>query len=369
MPVLGSSVLLGYGWLDASPIPNGQTGSACDVWIIPASATAAVYAIYDSNSSGNAVLYRVDLASTPTASTGSSSPAGTTPLSNEELTRHVKPALAQIVATNSDGETGGGTGFVVSSSGLLVTNRHVVDDADTVTVYLQNLDGQLFEYAGHVYGRGILADLAVVQLPANRTYAALPLGDSDAVVGGAEVTAWGYPSGSISGTYPTITRGIISSKGFFDDVRGLQTDAAINPGNSGGPLVDRYGRVIGVNTAKIAHEAVDNIGFAIASNEVSGRLNTLVAGGPAQATYRNLRFDYGYGMEIPKGWYLSSETDFCTSFYPYHGKGNASICTYDLSDLFVDSSDKLAALAEWKWNDLRGRAVQRERTRSSIQFP
>ena len=282
-----------------------------------------------------------------------------TPLSNEELTRRVKPALAQIVATPSDGEMRGGTGFVVRSSGLLVTNRHVVGDADTVTVNMQDLDGQLFQYTGHVYGRGILADLAVVQLPTNRTYATLPLGDSDAVVGGAEVTAWGYPSGSISGTYPTITRGIISSKGIFEDVRGLQTDAAINPGNSGGPLVDIHGRVIGVNTAKIASDRVDNIGFAIASNEVSRRLDTLAAGGPTQATYRNARFDYGYSVTIPKGWYLSLETEYCTSFYPYHRKANAAICSYDLTGEFASSSDKLAAFAWWKWNDLQETARER----------
>lgn len=274
------------------------------------------------------------------------------PLSSQELTRRVKPALAQIEATQPDGETRGGTGFVIRSDGLLVTNRHVVHNASTVTAHMQDLDGQLFQFTGRVLGRGILADLAVVQLPPDRAYSTLPLGDSDAVVGGSEVTAWGYPAGSISGTYPTITRGIISSKGTFDDVRGLQTDAAINPGNSGGPLVDAYGRVIGVNTAKIVSERVDNIGFAIASNEVRDRLDALAAGGPTQAVYRNTRFDYGYSVTIPRSWYLATETSFCTSFYAFHQKSNAAICTYDLTDEFAASSDKLAAFAWWKLNDI-----------------
>ena len=297
--------------------------------------------------------------SCPAAPTAPTAPGTVTSLSNEELTRRVKPALAQIVVTGSDGETPGGTGFVVRSDGLLVTNRHVVDDADMVTVNMQDLDGQLFQYTGHVYGRGILADLAVVQLPTNRTYATLPLGDSDAVVGLAEVTAWGYPAGSISGTYPTITRGIISSKGIFEDVRGLQTDAAINPGNSGGPLIDAYGRVIGVNTAKIVSDLVDNIGFAIASNEVRSRLDTLASGGPSQAVYRNARSDYGYSVTIPKGWYLGAETNLCTSFYAYHRKSGAGICSYDLTGEFSSTSDKLAAFAWWKWNDLQESARER----------
>ena len=280
-------------------------------------------------------------------------PTPAAPLSNDELTRRVKPALAQIEATQPDGETRGGTGFVVRSNGLLVTNRHVVQDASTVTAHMQDLDGHLFQFTGRVLGRGILADLTVVQLPPGHAYTTLPLADSDAVVGGSEVTAWGYPAGSISGTYPTITRGIISSKGIFDDVRGLQTDAAINPGNSGGPLIDAHGRVIGVNTAKIVSERVDNIGFAIASNEVRDRLDALVAGGPSQAIYRNSRFDYGYSVTIPGGWYLSTETNFCASFYPYHQKSNAAICTYDLTDEFASNSDKLAAFAWWKLNDIQ----------------
>ena len=204
--------------------------------------------------------------------------------------------MGQIVT-----ETGSGTGFVVRSNGLMVTNRHVVDDASTVTVYMQDLNGQLFEYTGTVLGQGILADLAVVQLPAGRTYSTLSLANSDAVSGADEVTAWGYPAGSISGTYPTITRGIISSKGIHGDVDFLQTDAAINPGNSGGPLIDQYGQVVGVNSMKTVHDAIDNQGFAIASNEVSNRLNTLVAGGLASETYRTHQIRLRVQREHPEG--------------------------------------------------------------------
>ena len=366
---MDSDTGLGF-WTDSTfqELAPGTSGTGCQVWEVPATASVAIFAVRLDINGNDVGLYRIDLAGGGAVPAATATPTPTptptpqsTPLTNEELVRRIKPALAQIVATNSAGQTGSGTGFVVRSNGLLVTNRHVVGDAAVVTVNMQNLDGQLFQYTGRVLGKGILADLAVVQLPAGRTYPTLPLGDSDAVQGGAEVIAMGYPSGSISGTYPTVTRGIISSKGFFEDLKGLQTDAAINPGNSGGPLVNRYGQVIGVNTAKIVGNAVDNIAFAIASNEVSSRLDTLVAGGPAVATYRNLRRGYyGYRVDIPRGWYLDQEGDVCTWFWSYHGSSDASLCAYNIANSFAGSNDKLAALAQREWNNLRSYAAEQE---------
>ena len=281
------------------------------------------------------------------------------PLPKEEMLRHVKPALAQISYTVTRPDPYGGeddeeipvsgTGFVVRSDGLVVTNSHVVGDRDTVNVRLNTLNGELMEFTGKVLGRGILADLALVKIDSNRTFSVLPLADSDAVVGGAEVTAWGYPLGDIIGTYPTVTQGIISSKRTFGDLKWLQTDAAINPGNSGGPLIDRYGQVIGVATAKLAHFGIEGVGFAIASNEVSGRLDALEAGGPDRAVYRNLQQDYGYSVEIPGGWQLQDQTLECTSFGAFDGESNAEICAYDIVGKFADKGDELIAFAEWEW--------------------
>ena len=363
---IGFVSILEYGWLDASPVADGATVSACDVWQIPASAAAAVYAIWDGDIEQDTVLYRIDLPAPATATT--LAPTSNTPLTGEELTRHVKPALGQIVATNSHGETGGGTGFVVGTNGIMITNRHVVDDAQTVEVRMNTLDGRTERLTGTVLGRGILADLAAVQLPSGRTYSALPLADSDAVSGLDEVTAWGYPSGSISDSYPTITRGIISSKGIYGDLKFLQTDAAINPGNSGGPLVDQYGNVVGVNTLKSVGEAVDNQGFSIASNEVRDRLTSLITGGPNSATYHNLSYDYGYSIDIPRGWFLTRENDRCTSFYNYHRKGNAAVCTYNISDRFSGSNHKLLAFAQWKWDDLAHAIQERGEFFQPISF-
>ena len=333
------------GWGDFA-IPDGGTYEACDAWSIPEAANVAVFAI--SNGSQPDVLFRIELSDGDNSPTSSSLPGSTdTPLSAEELTQQVKPALAQIVATNSAGETRRGTGFMIRSNGHLVTNGHVVDDAETVTVYTQNLEWQLLRDTGLVLGRGISADLAVEQLPSGRAYSTLPLGDSDAVAGGTEVTAWGYPQGSISGTYPTITRGIISSKGYLGDARALQTDAALNPGNSGGPLIDQYGRVIGVNTAKFASSLSDNIGFAIESNEVSARLNTLATGGPDQAVYRNLRYGYGYSLEVPRGWYLDAEAEGYSLFLPYHPDGWVDVDVFVRPEPHSDRNSQLDDFSDW----------------------
>ena len=163
------------------------------------------------------------------------------------MASRVRPALVNLEVTPSDGKTYGGTGFVVRSDGLVVTNRHVVDDAETVTALMNIQDGPPVEFTGQVLGRGILVDLAVIKLDSSRTFGTLPLGDSDTVAFGDEVTAWGYPLSSFLGTDPTLTRGIISSPNrVFDDTKYLQIDADLAPGNSGGPLIDRYGHVVGV---------------------------------------------------------------------------------------------------------------------------
>ena len=281
------------------------------------------------------------------------------PLSNAELARRVKPALAHLIVTPSDGNTYEGSGFVVRSDGLVVTNRHVVDDAGTVTARMSTSDGRNLELTGRVLGRGILSDLAVIQLPAGRTYATLPLGNSSAVTFGDAVTAWGYPLGSALGNEPSVSRGIISSLNrTFDDTNYFQTDATLNPGNSGGPMVDAYGRVVGVNTGGLAIIAEDGtripvpgIYLAIASNEVSNRLNTLVSGGPLQATYRNLRFGYGYSMNIPRGWYIARELPIYSTFLPYTGRRTGTyIMRYQKIAPYQDRSAELSLLANYYWD-------------------
>ena len=284
------------------------------------------------------------------------------PLSIAEVSQLVRPALVHVTSMPSDGFTYTGTGFMVRSDGLMVTNRHVVDDAETVTARMETTEGEFLEFTGRVLGKGILTDLAAVQLSSNRTFSTLPLGNSDNLTYGDVVTAWGYPLGATVGKSPTLTKGIISSAvRIFEDTEYVQTDAAVNPGNSGGPLIDRYGRVIGVNTFGFVYRVGENdyttapgLNFSVASNEISDRLATYEVGGPEQATYQNLRYDYRYSMDIPKGWYLIREggerlTTQYTAFSAYGGERVADILTLKLLRQYSDRTDALGTVAGAYW--------------------
>jgi serine protease Do len=154
-----------------------------------------------------------------------------------------------------------GSGFIWDSDGTIVTNNHVVDNADEIQVRLA--DGKKFE--AKVVGTDPKTDIAVLKIdPKGHTLNAVARGDSDAIRVGDWVVAIGNPFGYGN----TITAGIVSAKervigsGPYDSF--LQTDAAINPGNSGGPLFDIQGRVVGINTAIVSGGT--GIGFAIPIN-------------------------------------------------------------------------------------------------------
>jgi serine protease Do len=153
--------------------------------------------------------------------------------------------------------TGAGTGFVIDSAGYVVTNEHVVHDADEVLVRLADER----EFSAKVVGRDPKLDLALLKLDAAKDLPAARLGTSESLRIGEHVLAVGNPFG----LGHTVTLGIVSAKsrtigaGPYDDF--IQTDASINPGNSGGPLFNWRGEVVGINTA-IRPDA-NNIGFAI----------------------------------------------------------------------------------------------------------
>ena len=288
------------------------------------------------------------------------------PLTIAEVSQVVKPALARVVVTDSEGRTGSGTGFIVRSDGLLVTNRHVVDDVETVTAKIEVQDGQRAEFTGKVLGKGILTDLAVIQLSSNRPFATVDLADSSHAAYGDPVTAWGYPFGSSIGADPTLTEGIISAPNrIFEDTQHVQTDAEINPGNSGGPLVDRYGRVMGVNTFAITYTRdginyfnAPGLSFSVASNEVRDRVSTYETGGPAQATYRNLRWGYGYSMVIPQGWYLFAESGESRStqitlFEAYGSERRADILTLEFDQPYPDGGRAFGFMAGFYWTSIQ----------------
>jgi serine protease Do len=157
-------------------------------------------------------------------------------------------------------QQGVGSGFVMNKEGYILTNNHVVEDADQIKVKLAN--GK--EYDGKVVGRDPKTDLALVKINGASDLHPLQMGNSDDL----KVGSWVVAVGSPFGLEQTVTAGIISAKGRvigsgpYDDF--IQTDASINPGNSGGPLINMKGQVVGVNTAIIAEGK--GIGFAIPIN-------------------------------------------------------------------------------------------------------
>ncbi len=286
------------------------------------------------------------------------------PLTIAEISRVIRPALVHVTGLDNEEQepTGFGSGFIIRSDGLMITNRHVVDDSETITARLETPEGELLEFSGRVLGKGILTDLAAVQLNSNRAFNTVPLADSDTIAYGDEVTAWGFPLSNTIGTSPTLTKGIISGPiRFFEDTEYVQSDADINPGNSGGPLLDRYGRVTGVNTFVYSYGVGENdstrapgLSFSVASNEITDRLTTYLAGGPEKATYRNLRYEYGYSMNIPKGWFLRGEggarvTSQFSAFAAYGEERLADILTLKLIEPYLDPNRELAILTGGYW--------------------
>lgn len=164
-----------------------------------------------------------------------------------------------------------GSGIVIDSAGLILTNAHVIERA--TNLHVRRPDGM--DVPTTVVGTDTDSDLALVRVSDATGLVAAPLGDSDRVEVGSVVVAIGSPLGF----HHTVTAGVLSatSRGFDNlGVEFLQTDAAINPGNSGGPLLDLSGRVIGVNTA-IVSEGGENVGlnFAIPINTVREELAAL----------------------------------------------------------------------------------------------
>ncbi|MBW2423392.1 MAG: DegQ family serine endoprotease [Deltaproteobacteria bacterium] len=171
--------------------------------------------------------------------------------------------------------SGEGSGFVISQDGYIVTNNHVVENMDEITVHF--LDGK--ELSAEIVGRDPKTDIALLKVdPEDYALATIALGDSDAIRPGDWVVAIGNPFG----LEHTVTAGIVSAKNRRDVMNQsyedfIQTDAAINPGNSGGPLIDLEGRVVGINTA-IRREA-NTIGFSVPINQAKHILPQLRADG------------------------------------------------------------------------------------------
>lgn len=217
------------------------------------------------------------------------------------LAARVLPSVVSIETMSSDGGAAG-SGFVIDPNGYLLTNNHVVADAITIKIMLN--DGR--EFSAKILGRDESYDLAVLKIQATGLKA-LQFGDSDKVQVGDPVIAIGSPLG-LSGT---VTQGIISAKdrpvtagdsnSSTSFISALQTDAAINPGNSGGPLVDATGAVIGVNSAIASlgsslgsQSGSIGLGFAIPINQARKTADQLIKNGKATYPVIGVAVDMSY---------------------------------------------------------------------------
>ncbi len=211
-----------------------------------------------------------------TAQPGVDHLAQTDAMSWQDVYQKLLPSVVSITCT-----TGSGTGVVMSADGYIITNAHVIEDAQQIRVLLS--DDR--EFAAQCVGFDTVSDLAVLQVQATDLVPA-EFGDSGSLRVGDEVMAIGDPLGiTFRGT---MTDGIISAINRDVKTGGktmtlIQTTAALNSGNSGGPLVNCYGQVVGINTMKIGDLAsvsgVEGLGFAIPTGTVAGVVDQLIANG------------------------------------------------------------------------------------------
>jgi len=200
-----------------------------------------------------------------------------------------------------------GSGFIIDKVGHVVTNNHVIEDADQIKVKLDDEN----EFDAQVIGRDPSTDLALLKIKSNsHDFPVVKLGDSAQL----KVGQWVVAIGSPFGLERTVTAGIVSAKGRvigsgpYDDF--IQTDASINPGNSGGPLLNLQGEVVGINTAIIA--SGQGIGFAIPINLAKGVIAQLKAGGEVTRGWLgvaiqdvNQEMAEYYGIETKKGVFVA----------------------------------------------------------------
>ena len=175
-------------------------------------------------------------------------------------------------------QEGAGSGWVISEDGIVITNNHVVEGAESITVTLD--DGRTFVVDMDTVATDWITDLAVLKIDAEDLTAAA-VGDSDRL----RVGDWVVAIGNSLGQGIRATQGIVSRKEVHiqeelgQPLTLIETDAAINPGNSGGPLVNMAGEVIGINSVKLVDVQIEGVGYAISSNEAIPHIQQLISNG------------------------------------------------------------------------------------------
>jgi len=286
-------------WARPAPPPAASSGQRRGLGTGPVVTIALVTAVVSGSLSAAAVANLLR----PTSGTGTlNEPTGSSVSqvrieeSSAVITAvaRVMPAVVVIQSTSggaAGGASGVGSGFIFNADGWILTNKHVVEGADEITVQLH--DSRLF--TGRVVGIDTLTDLAIVKIDATDLPVA-PIGSSDELEVGQLAIAIGNPLGNFENT---VTTGVVSGLGRHiqagdggassEQLNNLiQTDAAINPGNSGGPLINSAGAVIGINTA--VNQDAQGIGFAIPIDVARPIMDLAVAGEPIARPWIGVRY-------------------------------------------------------------------------------
>ena len=233
-------------------------------------------------------------------------------LTTEQVAEQVSPSVVGILcysSYNTVDASSSGSGIIMSKDGYIVTNAHVVEGAVGISVKME--DGT--EYTAKLIGADSKTDLAVVKIE-GENFQFAQFGNSDQLKRGEMVVAIGNPGGM--DLYGSVTVGYVSGlnrtldSGDAYSLSLIQTDAAINPGNSGGALVNMYGQVIGINSAKIAATEYEGIGFAISINDAKPIIESLIENGYVKnrvklgITVTELTETLANMNNVPKGLYI-----------------------------------------------------------------
>lgn len=236
-------------------------------------------------------------------------------LSGEAIYQKVNPSIVSVLVSSING-TGSGSGVIMTEDGYIITNNHVVEDAPQVSVQLN--DGTQLQ--AKIIGCDEKTDLAVLKVEPDGKLTAAEFGNSDLLQPGERAYAIGSPGGVELAN--TITGGFISAINrdiTIDDrvMTLIQTDASINPGNSGGALINKYGQVVGITSAKMSSQgfgtaSYEGLGFAIPMSTAKGIVDELIANGYITGrpsigiTGQNISAQRAQASNLPQGVYIRS---------------------------------------------------------------
>lgn len=238
---------------------------------------------------------------------------------------------------------GTGSGVIIDLEGHIITNHHVIKDADRITVTLA--DGM--EEEARLIGSDAQTDLALIKIQVDRKVSPVTFGDSENLVVGQEVVAIGNPLGIRFAR--SVTAGIVSGLNRLlateegNAFRLIQTDAAINPGNSGGALVSLDGKLVGINTIKIAESGFEGMGFSIPSNQVQYVIDQLKSSGKVVRPALGIKILGEINGQQARHYNLPRESGVVVEPLPVSAAAKAGMKSYDIV-ISIDNEDVATSL-------------------------